>query len=101
MVGIAPPKDRGENNPIRQAKFGTPDNLSQKEAVGEKGKMRAMLFECRNGEDDRGVPGKGGEGGGGQVGKVHGNWVRPVWTFRAIVPQVFPWTRLPGEFRRW
>ena len=84
MVGIAEPRQRGEQHPFPDRRLRPPDHLGEQEAVGEHGQVVPMLLEGRDRDHHGRVLGKGRDGGPGKFGEFHGVGRRlwPVIGFR-------------------
>ena len=78
MLRVSQPHQRGEQRPIAEGRRRPPHDFSQEEAIGEERHVMAVLFEGRDGKNDRHVLGKRGHVGPMQIGKLHerktGDW---------------------------
>lgn len=71
MMGIAEPRERGEEHAVAELEPGAADDLAEEEAVGEERKMMTVLFQGGDGDDDGCGTGEGGDGRPRQIGEVH------------------------------
>ena len=77
VIGVSQPLKRRKQNPISHFLRDSPYYFAQQIAVREQGKVMAVLLECGNREDHRGVGSELLHLGPSQIGQLHSGWGDP------------------------